>query len=213
MLCGCSGEFAADAQKLHAAEAAYDGKRLVESLNAIEAWHVKHDTGIASVLGKGVSPSAIEQALSGPNCEPTEELKLLWSWRNGAISTTPFVWYHDFLSLDDAVSKSKWLRINPLVRWDPQYIPILEFEGEWYAAYCGPDAGSAGPIAHYFLEDGPRIVSVNLTVFMTSMAEAFSSSAIQWKNSAMVEDIHQVHSIHQRHNPGYEFPYYVPSES
>ena len=210
VLCACSGEFPSDISKLQAAETAYDGARLLASLNAIESWHINKDTGIASALNSGLDASSIEQALSGPHCKATEELKLLWSWRDGAISPTPFVWYHDFLSLDDALSEYKWLRLNPLVQWDPQYIPILSFQGEWYAAYCGPDAGKAGPIAHYFLEDGPQIFYVNLTVFMASMAEAFESRAIQWKGGAMVEDIHRMHSIHQRNNPGYAFPYYVP---
>lgn len=213
VLCACSGEFPADTAKLQAAEAAYDGARLLASLNAIESWHINNKTGIAGALGSGASASSIEQALSGRHCKVTEELIQLWSWRDGATSSTPFVWYHDFLSLEDALAEYRWLRVNPLVQWDPQYIPILTFEGEWYAAYCGPDAGTAGPIAHYFLEGGPQIVSVNLTVFMASMAAAFESGAIQWKDGAMVENIHQLQSIHQRNNPGYAFPYYVPTEN
>ncbi len=213
VLSGCAGEFPAGASHLDAAKAAYDGERLVESLDSIKDWHIKNNTGIAGALGSGVTVSSIEQALSGRHCKVTEELKQLWSWRDGATSSTPFVWYHDFLSLEDALAEYRWLRVNPLVQWDPQYIPILTFEGEWYAAYCGPDAGTAGPIVHYFLEGGPQIVSVNLTVFMASMAVAFESGAIQWTDGAMVEDIHKLHSIHQRNNPGYAFPYYVPTEN
>ena len=213
VLCACSGEFPADTSKFQAAEAGYDAALLTTSLNEIEAWHAKNDTGVAGILRAGRSEASIEEAFTGSDCQPTDELKSLWSWHDGGVSATPFVWYHDFLPLEDALSEYRWLHINPLVRWDPHYIPILSFEGEWYAAYCGPKAGSAGPIAHYFLEDGGRIVSVNLTVFMASMAEAFQSGAIQWKNEGMVEDIQQVHSIHQRNNPGYEFPYYVAIEN
>ena len=86
VLCACSGQFPSDASKSQAAEAAYDGARLLASLNAIESWHINKDTGIASALNSGLDGSSIEQALSGPHCKATEELKLLWSWRDGAIS-------------------------------------------------------------------------------------------------------------------------------
>lgn len=210
VLSGCTGDFPAGESHLQAAQAAYDSERLVAALDSIKDWHIDNNTGIAGELSSGRSVPSIEQALSDTECQATEELKLLWSWRDGATGPTPLVWYHDFLSLDDAMTASKWLRMNPLVRWDPQYIPILAFDGEWYAAYCGPDAGKAGPVAHYFLEDGPRIVSINLTMFMSSMSEAMQVGAIQWRDGAMVEDIHRMHSIHQRNNPGYAFPYYVP---
>jgi len=45
------------------------------------------------------------------------------------------------------------------------------------------------------------------------MAEAFETGAIRWENEAMLEDLRQVYSIHQKHNPGYSFPYYVPEEN
>jgi hypothetical protein len=213
LLCACSGEFPTDTSKLQTAEAGYDAALLTTSLNQIEAWHVRNDTGVAHILRSGKSKVSIEEAFTGSDCQPSDELKSLWSWRDGGVGPTPFVWYHDFLPLEDALSEYRWLRINPLVRWDPHYIPILTFEGEWYAAYCGPEAGSAGPIAHYFLEDGGRIVSVNLTVFMANVAEAMRIGAVQWKNGAMVDDIQQMYSIHQTNNPGYEFPYYVAAEN
>ena len=211
MFSGCTGDFAEGNSHLRAAEAAYDGERLVASLDSIRDWHTDNNTGLASALGSGISPASIGQALSGSGCEATEELEVLWSWHDGAAANSaPFVWYHDFLSLDDARAELKWLRMNPLVRWDPRYIPILAFEGEWYAAYCGPDAGEAGPVAHYFLEDGPQIVAVNLTMFMATMADAMQTGAVRWHNGAMVEDIRRLHSIHQGNNPGYAFPYFVP---
>ncbi len=209
-LFGCTGEFPTDATQLQAAEDAYDRVLLVKSLNEIEAWHVKYETGSASMLAAGRNMSSIEAEFAGTGCKPTEELKALWSWRDGGIGSVPFVWYHDFLPLEDAVSEYRWLRLNPLVQWDPRYLPIFSFEGEWYAAYCGVGADSAGPIVHYFVEDAPRITNINLTVFLASMAEALRSGAMQWKNDAMAEDIQKMHAIHQKYNRGYEFPYFVP---
>ncbi len=111
--------------------------------------------------------------------------------------------------MEEALSEYESLLLNPLVQWDPQYIPVFAFEGEWYAAYCGKDVSNAGPVVHVFLQDEPRVTHVNLTIFMAGMAETLSSGSVRWKSDAMVEDIGKVHSIHQKYNPGYEFPYYV----
>ena len=90
---------------------------------------------------------------------------------------------------------------------------MLAVEGEWYAAYCGAGADAAGPIVHYFLEDAPRVLYVKLTIFMASMSEALRSDAVEWNNDAMVENIHKVHDIHQKHNRGCDFPHYVPDDN
>jgi hypothetical protein len=208
-LYGCVGEFPADSAKIQAAEQAYDQVLLVKSLNEIEAWHIENDTGVASTLGAGRNGSSIVAEFATSECRPTEELQVLWSWRDGG-GTLPFVWYHNFLPLDEALSEYRWLRLNPLVQWDPRYIPIFSFEGEWFAAYCGEGANGAGPIVHYFLEDEPRITYVNLTAFLASMAEALRNDVVRWEHGAMTDDIAKMQIIHQEFNPGYAFPYYVP---
>ena len=71
---------------------------------------------------------------------------------------------------------------------------------------------TAGPIVHFFLEDEPHLTHVNLTVFMAGMAEMLQSGAVRWESGGMVDDIRKVRSIHQKHNRGYVFPYYVPSD-
>jgi len=207
---GCTGEFPTSGPQYRAAEVAYDSKRLKRSLQEIEAWHIEHATGLANSLRKGTPIPSIDKAFVGEECTPTDELKALWSWRNGEHSSVPFVWYHDFLSMEEAKSEYNLLLLNPLVRWDPNYIPVFRFEGEWYASYCGPKTKVAGPVAHFFLEDEPRITYTNITTFLSTMAEALRSGAVSWKNGAMVDDVREVYRIHQKHNRGYEFPYYVP---
>jgi len=212
-LCACTGEFPTSPQSLRAAEAHFDKELLVRSLNEIEAWHVRNNTGVAGSLGAGKRPAAIAAAFAGTECSPTEELKTLWAWHDGESSPVPFVWYHDFLPLNDALAEYRRLLLNPLVQWDPRYVPIFSFEGEWYAAYCGKGARSSGPIAHFFLEDEPRTTYVNLTTFAASMAEALGSGAVRWHKDAMVEDIRALRLIHRKYNRGLEFPYYVPEGS
>jgi hypothetical protein len=192
------------------AKEGFDLEQLRRSLLEIEAWHTEHSTGLADSLQKGVPVPLIEAAFEGEACMPTDELKALWSWRNGEQSAVPFSWYHDFLSMEEARSEYKNLFWNPLVQWDPHYIPVFAFEGEWYASYCGPESELAGPIVHFFVEDEPKITHANITAFLTTMAETLSSGAVYWRDGAMVDDIGVVYEIHQKHNPAYDFPYYVP---
>ncbi len=213
VLSGCNGEFPSGAAQHRASARAFDSELLRRSLKEIEAWHIKNRTGLGDSLQKGISVSSIESAFEGTACSVTDELKALWSWRNGEDSPAPFIWYHDFLSMEESLSEYKRLRGNPLVRWDPNYVPVFTFDGEWYAAYCGPKGGAAGPVAHFFLEDEPRITHINVTVFLSTMAEILESGAARWENGAMVEDINQVYRVHQKHNIGYEFPYRVPKGS
>ena len=105
VLCGCEGEFQASTAQLRAADEAYDSKMLQRSLSDIEAWHRRNNTGLADSLREGISVSSIEMVFSGKDCQPNEELKTLWSWRNGEDSFAPFVWYHDFLSVEEAQSE------------------------------------------------------------------------------------------------------------
>lgn len=210
LLASCKGEFPTSPIQFRAAEDAYDSERLKRSLDDINAWHSEHKTGLTDSLLKGISVPSIEAAFSENECKPTDELKALWSWRNGEKSSVPFVWYHDFLSMEASQSEYKWLLLNPLVRWDPNYIPVFTFEGEWYAAYCGPMSRTSGPVAHFFLEDEAKITYTNITTFLSTMAEALQSGAVSWENEAMVDDISKIYRIHQKHNHGLEFPYYVP---
>jgi len=208
---GCNSQFPVSDAQYQAANAAFDPERLTRSLREIEAWHIQHKTGLAESLRKGISGPSIDAAFAGEACAPNAELKALWSWRDGERSTVPFIWYHDFLSLEKAKSEYKALLLNPFVRWDPNYIPVFKFEGEWYASYCGPKSKASGPVVFFFLEDRPTVAYTNLTTLLATMAEAMRSGAVSWENGAMAEDIREINRIHQKYNRGYPFPYHVPS--
>lgn len=210
VLTGCDGDFPTSLTHHQRAEDSYALEQLTGSLNDIKAWHKEHKTGLVDSLRKGIPSSSIETAFSRKRCRPTDETKALWSWHNGENSPLPFIWYHDFLSMEEAQSEYDSLLRNPLIPWDPDFIPIFTFEGEWYAAYCGPGSKTAGPVVHFFLEQGAVISYANLTTFLASMAEALQSGAVSWKNAAMVENVSEIYRIHQKHNPGYPFPYHVP---
>lgn len=213
--CGCNRPFPVDATEIRNAEAAHDMDMLMTGLEEIATWHEQNRTGVDTLLARGVPPEHIIEVLEGVGLAATDELVALWSWRDGEAARAPFVWYHDFLSLEKAVAEYERLLRDPLVPWDERYVPIFIFEGEWYAAYCGEGATTAGPVVHVFVEDEPRVAYTNLSTLVSTMSEAFRTNAVTWDADAgaMVDDIRQIRVIHQRHNHGCPFPYYVPDGS
>lgn len=203
----CTGEFPAESTHFKVANEQADLEKLIHSLNSIKAWHARNSTGVESALYPGIAGDTLAGDLI-PGCHLSEELEHLWGWHDGESAPAPFVWYHDFLTQQQAISARRWLILNPFLAWDPNYIPILSFEGEWYAAYCGDEDGRTGPMVHVFVEDQPRLVAINVTTFMAMMAEVFEQGAVTWEEGSMVEVIGQVKAIHQAHNPGMAFPYF-----
>ena len=112
---------------------------MLSGLEQIKAWHQRNDTGLVGKFRPGLSQEAISTMFAGIDCRPTDELQALWAWHDGATDATPFVWYHDFLSLEDAVSARWLLRLAALTHWDRRLVPVFTFDGEWYATYCGDD--------------------------------------------------------------------------
>ena len=112
MLAGCGVDVPTGAAALERAEQQHDADALVASLRVIERWHVEHDTGVAARLRPGRARAELADVLAGTGCKLTDELAALWGWRDGEDAPAPFVWYHDLLSVEDAVSAHRWLRFN-----------------------------------------------------------------------------------------------------
>ncbi len=210
---GCGGEPIASELQFRLAEERSDTGVLLSGLEQIEAWHRRNATGVVRELRPALSVETMTNSLADIDCHPTDELKTLWGWHDGATDAVPFVWYHDFLSLEDAVSARWVMRLAALAHWDVRLVPVFAFDGEWYATYCGPDGTAAAPVVHVSFEDRPRVTHINLTTFVTTMAQAMSRNAVRWEGGAMVENIRELHRIYEQHNPGYDFPYYLPPEA
>lgn len=210
---GCGGDPVASELQFRLAAERSDPEVLLSGLEQIKAWHQRHATAIDSELRPGLSAEAVAKAFAGIDCHPTDELKAIWAWHDGATDATPFVWYHNFLSLEDAISARWLMRLAALTHWEPGLIPVFEFEGEWYATYCGPDGTPAAPVVHLSFEDEPRVTYINLTTFVMTMAQAMGQNAVRWEGDAMVDDMQELHRIYLQHNPGYVFPYYLPAEA
>jgi hypothetical protein len=183
------------------------------SLEQILQWHQTNQTEIPAALNPGKDRAAVLAAFAELPCQPTEELLQLWAWHNGAEAVaTPFIWYHNFLSVEAAIAEYSWLTKNPLIPWHENWIPIFEFEGEWYFVACYEEIKPASPVGYYFLEDTETYYTyLSLTRMLETSAAWFSQNVVTWDQAqaGMMDDIKQLFEIHQGLNEGAQFPYHV----
>lgn len=186
-----------------------------QALEQILQWHREHTTGISDALQPGLSRADILEKFEDLPCRPTEELIQLWSWHDGVeTASTPFIWYHDFLPLDKAVATYKRFTINRLtgLGWKRNWIPVFEFEGEWYFTECYDEVRPAGPVGYLFIEETRTYYSyLNLTRMMQTQAEWLRQGMISWNygTEAMEENIQEMAEVYRKLNEGAEFPYNV----
>ena len=195
------------------ADAIYDEFALSIFLEQILEWHKTNQTEIPGVLNIGIDRLSIQDAFTDLGCQPTEELIQLWTWHNGTQYTSvPFIWYHDFLSIQDAISEYKQLTSNPLIGWRKNWIPIFSFQGEWYFLECYEVIRDASPVGYIFIESQEPIYAyLSLSKMIETSATLFSQGAVFWDSQSFGfgDDIKKVFSIHQVLNDGTQFPYHV----
>ena len=196
------------------AVAAYDRGALRSALDAIVSWHRKHGSQIPALLRPGLTDPEIDALLGEIGCKPPQELREIWKWHDGHKDTGEaewLVWYHQLLPAEDAVREYRSLRAQPFLTWSKNWLPVLFFEQEWYFVECDATERAASPLMHYFTESGPTPAYVNLTTFFATAVQSMSDGAVYMtgKPPRMECDIRRVSEIHQLHNPGLPFPYYV----
>jgi hypothetical protein len=157
--------------------------------------------------------AALQEEFVDLPCQPTEELIELWIWHNGTHNSAhPFIWYHNFLSVEAAIAEYESLTANPLVGWPEDWIPIFEFEGERYFVECYEEPRKASPVGFFFQEDPDAIYAYSsLTKMLETSATWFNQSAVTWDSDqqGMNEDLQTLFEIHQALNEGAQFPYHV----
>lgn len=195
------------------AEEAFDESALVDSLERILAWHQTNQTEIPGALNPGKERESILAAFSELPCKPTKELIKLWEWHDGTqYSPVPFIWYHDFLSVENALAEYKQLVSNPLISWKKNWIPVFSFDGEWYFVECYNESRVASPIGYLFLEETEvHYTYISLTRMLETAALWLNQGAVFWDSlsGGMGNNIHEVFRIHQELNVGAQFPYHV----
>lgn len=219
ILVGCAQEpdinwAGEDPHLIEKARNSYDKGRLIKALQRIKAWHERSAPEVAESLKPGLDEKVILERFQRLGLEPPRELVELYKWRNGceSASNIPFIWYHDFMSLNSAVSEYKTL-LNDWkdLGWRAPWFPVFQFQGEFYFIPCQGPGQEATPVRFFFIEETEtKPVYVNLTVMMETMAEVFESGAV-WLDKpwgALKDDIERIREIHGRHNPGLIFPYF-----
>ena len=204
-------ELAARAQK------SFDPDALVGALNRIRFFLEKHNPKAAAHLRPGLSGREIERLIRILTFQLPEELRILYGWSNGLDEKAgaPFIWYHDFPSLERILGEYEQLnRFNFFGTWRRSWFPIFTFQGENYFAACKQEKTNALPIRFFFNEEPETHPAyVNLTTMMLTAAEWYESSAvtIDAGTGVLKDDIHAVRDIYQKYNKGLRFPYHVPS--
>ena len=200
------------------AEKAFDPKLLLQALDRILLWLKKHNPKTVSNLLPGLSENELKQKEKDLPFNLPKELDILYRWRNGQGTKTenPFIWYHDFPSLDMAIKEYHELkRLGPLGRWNASWFPFLTFMGEYYFIACPKEKKTALPIRFYFNEDPEtHPVYINLTTMMLTAAEWYESGAVfvSDKTGALDGNVQAIRNIHQKYNRGLRFPYHVPNK-
>nr|WP_251068257.1 SMI1/KNR4 family protein [Marinobacter sp. C7] len=188
---------------------AADIAELRAALETIEGHHQGNETGIQ--LNQGAKPEDIAQLERELQCKIPQELLEIWKWHNGE-STSNFIWYHRFLSVEEALAEYRELTTQEWSLWEPDWVPVFEFEGEWYGVKCDEDRKIASPVVFHFIEDEPHIAYLNLTRYMKTMAIALEQGALSWGGIAWEEDPYRLDDIFSELNPGLAFPYFVPEK-
>lgn len=190
-----------------------DEKALQRALQRIFVWHRRHNPVAARALRPGLSDEQIDALTKDLPFRLPSELRVLYRWRDGGTPGIPFVGYHGFLSLEQAVAFHR--RNRRWRRWGETWLPVFEFEHESYFVICD-GFESPKPIRYLFLEEPHYWVSfTNLTTMMQTAAESMEKGAV-WvvepESGAMEQDLALVSAIHERLNPGALFPYYADEE-
>lgn len=185
-----------------------DTAALRDSANRIQAWHAEVQTGIQ--LRPAITKQTYLELTNEIPCSLPQELEALWKWRNGE-TTDYFVWYHGFLSLQEAIEQYNYLLSEPLFGWRENWIPVFQFQDEWYFVECKEESTAGAPMIHYFTESGPSYAYTNMTTYLRTMAEAMDSRTLNWENGWWSDSIRMrdLAAVHGEYNDLAKFPYAV----
>ena len=195
-----------DGSLRQAAAAEFEPEILTSALATIKDFHAINNTGL--ILNPPASQAEIDTAESAFGCRIPRELNILWRWHNGE-STEKFIWYHRFLSSENAVREYRELTSAPDSTWKKEWIPVFEFEGEWYGVECAGQQAAASPVVFYFVESGESVAYTNLTRYMQVMANAMEKNVLGWSDDWWVDNVQGMADTHGLFNKEIPFPYYV----
>jgi len=202
VMAGCPSDHDQPSAQPIGPKAPFDAAALHSALGRIVRWHAQRDPGWVAALRPGLAAPGLARALDRLPCRPPREIETLYAWHDGTDpADAPFVWYHSFPSLDEAIRSYHRLVGSGLLR--PDEFPVLEFEGEYYVVRCSRRAADTSSVWLVF-HDPERVVNyVSFTAYMETAADWYESGATD------PADLRRLRAIHQLRNPGAQFPYAV----
>jgi len=188
------------------ATSSYDTALLLSSLEVIKDFHTRSKSKLQ--LNAPATREQLDQLERVVGCKLPQEALALWQWHNGE-KTEAFVWYHRFLSIEESIEEYLLLTKASWSDWNKSWIPIFEFQEEWYGIECNVSEAEATPVVYYFIEAGASVAYNNLTTYMATMATAIEKRAIWREGEFWEDDISALAFIHQNKNAEVRFPYGV----
>jgi len=196
----------------------YEPARLTAALARLESWVDENNPVVAAALQPGLDAGVAAARAEAAGCRLPREILDFLEWHNGMPADTdvPLIWYHRFMSMDDALERRGTYR-NPFLSLTaavpPDWFPVFEFQGEYYFTRC-QSGHDVARIWHWLNEEPEtRPAFGSLTDLIETAVEWYERGAVSVvdRSTGMLEeDLPRVREIYERHNPGYRFPYRVP---
>jgi hypothetical protein len=194
---------------LQVAEENYDPVQMEEALGGILAWHNRFNPSFVSGLNPGLSESEIDRIEANFDYRLSDELRLLYRWRNGSNNQQQFAWYHRFLPLEEAISLIEDIR--GLYEWENGWLPIFEFEREYLFVKLTETRVKSLPLYLAFPYSDHVEMYVNLTKYLATAEEVLyfpDLIEVELETGSLIkEDIDPIRDIHAKYNPNLVFPY------
>jgi hypothetical protein len=187
-----------------------DEGRLTNALDAVAAHLTRLGRPAASLLQPGLSRNEVSQLEAALPFRVTEELRVLYQWRNGTDVTKGFMlgelWFFPGFylpSLENAVRMFSERRKG--VQWRKSWFPFLADDGgNFYVAPCQrKPVDQALVIAFEHGEPEQEVEFLNITAMMETFVDCYAQGAFFVADDGSFEmDDDAYERIARYHNPG-----------
>lgn len=196
----------------------YDRERMNAALERVGGWMESENPVAYAALQDGQSGASVRARLAGDGCEAPQEVVDLMEWRDGmrADADVPFAWYHRLLSVDDMIARRRTYRepMFAFIALPADWLPLLEFEGEFFFTRCDSAGPAGAPVWHWSGEEPEmRLVHASVTSMLETSAAMYERGALTIADAEVGVtdmDAQRARDIHAELDPGMTFPYYVP---
>lgn len=170
---------------------------ILTELTAIAA---QHDPHFPASLQTGLSRADLQAELDAAGFvhRPPQEWFALYGWHNGSVQPdkqpfdTPLFHYHCFLPVEAALAE--WARRMETNRhhepdfpvFEPQLLPVFEFEGEFYCIECGDTEQPRAPV--WFDFHGSILCYDSLHAMLEAKLECHQTEGIYVRDADGWED-------------------------